>query len=770
MNLKIVSSLFLFFSGNMISLGEQEREIISQVDVRGNKKVEKDAILTILKTKASDSLDLKKIRKDITTLYDLGYFSDIRVYKKYLETGITVIFELEEKPSIVEISFSGLNEITEDSVKEKLETKLYTIVNEATISHDLRMIEKQYLEKGFYLTNVTYKLEDLGPNEVKLQFMIDEGEKVRVGEVHILGNKYFSDVDIISKLMLRPYSRQMAFGSGSIYQDDFLKRDLEFISYYYKDWGFAEVKIAKPLSFLDEDRKYVRLTFQVEEGIQYKVDQISLAGDLLFTDEELLEAMQLKSGDLFRHSRFIKDVEMLIDKYGDLGYAFVDVNPIPTFNKEKQSVSLKYEITKGEKIYFGEIMIVGNSKTRDNVIRREMAVHDTELYSGTRLNNSKKEIERLGFFEEVQIIKDRDEKETSQLNLKVKVKEKPTGQLQGSVSYSPSQGSSESQLFFQGRYDEQNQSGYGLKTNVSAKWNGQKAFNVELGVTNPRVNDSLWSLGTSAFYSRDVRRIVENIEVQEDKIGGSVTVGRRIIELINASIRYQIANVTQTANDFILDQFKEEGLSSSMIFTLSRNDTNNYIDPTEGTEVYLKQQVTGGPILRGDHEFMESSLEASYYYPVDIGESYRTYFKFHGLVSYIYPLREKPVPYFERYMLGGYMDLRGFDYRSIGPYISILQAPGAPVLPWPKGGDKKMLYQFEYFFPLIQEAGIKALFFYDLGRVFDNSESLSFSDFRKDLGFGFRWITPIAPFRFEFAYPYKDGKLGDMVPVFSIGY
>jgi outer membrane protein insertion porin family len=751
----------------------QSGEIVQELDVRGNAKVEKDAILTLLSTRKAAPIDKKTIQEDIEKLFELGYFSDVRIYKRAVEGGVALTIQVVEKPAITSIALEGNEEITEDTLKEKLETKLYTIVNEATIMGDVRMIEKQYAEKGYYLARVTYTLEKKGANEVSLIYHIDEGGKVLVGSVEILGNQFYSDADIISGtpgLASRPFARQTAFSSSSLYQDDFVKRDLEYISFIYRDQGFAEVKVAKPFQFLDVDRDFVRLTFQLEEGLQYDVGTIDVSGDLLFTKEELFEEMRLKPGDLFRYSRFTKDIEMLVDKYGDLGYAYADVNPKTQFDRDKRIVHINYEITKGEKVYFGKMTILGNTKTRDNVIRREFEIADSELYSGTGLTNTKNNINRLGYFEEVQVIKERDEKQQNLLNLNVKVKEKPTGQLQAAIGFTPSQGTEGSQWFGQGRYDEKNQFGRGHSTNLTAKWNGEENYSLDLGFSNPRVNDSWWSAGTSAFYSNEKKRAVDEVLIEEKRFGGSVFIGRRIIELIRFRVTYRLQKIMRKSDEYMLPRFAEEGLASSAIFSILRNDVDNYIDPTSGSEITLSQNFTGGEILKGDQQYMETTLDATAYLPIDFSETYRTYFKIHGVLAYIYPFGDEPVPFPERYRLGGYNDLRGYDYWDIGPRFSLLRAPGGRRTTINKGGDKKMFYQLEYFMPLIPEAGIKSLVFADAGRVYDDDEAVVFSDMYKDVGFGFRWITPIAPFRFEWAYPIIDGQLGDMNIIFYIGY
>lgn len=609
----------------------QSGEIVQELDVRGNAKVEKDAILTLLSTRKASPLDKKVLQEDIRKLFELGYFSDVRIYKKAVDGGVNLVIQVVEKPAITAISLEGNDEITEETLKEKLETKLYTIVNEATIMGDVRMIEKQYAEKGFYLARVTYTLEKKGANEVSLMYHIDEGGKVLVGSVEILGNQFYTDADIISGtpgLASRPFARTTAFSSASLYQDDFVKRDLEYISFIYRDQGFAEVKVAKPFQFLDVDRDFVRLTFQLEEGLQYDVGSIDVSGDLLFTKEELFEQMKLKPGDLFRYSKFTKDIEMLVDKYGDLGYAYADVNPKTQFDREKRLVHINYEITKGEKVYFGKMTILGNTKTRDNVIRREFEIADSELYSGTGLTSTKNNINRLGYFEEVQVIKERDEKQQNLLNLNIKVKEKPTGQLQAAIGFTPSQSGAEgSQWFGQGRYDEKNQFGRGHATNFTAKWNGEENYSLDLGFSNPRVNDSWWSAGASTFYSNEKKKAVDEVVIKETRFGGSVFIGRKIIELIRFRVTYRLQKILRESDEYVLPRFAEEGLASSAIFSLLRTDVDNYIDPTSGSEVTLSQNFTGGEVLKGDQQYMESTLDATAYIPIDFSETYRTYFK-----------------------------------------------------------------------------------------------------------------------------------------------
>ncbi len=749
-----------------------EERIIDFV-IEGNAKVESEAILNVISLKKSSPITSEAVAKDIRALFSLDYFSDIRFFKETTDKGIIVKIKVVEKPAVVNIRFEGLDELKEDDIRNILDTKPYTIVKERTISSDVRKIEKKYAEKGFYLAKVDYLLEEKSKNEVELVFKIDEKGKVLVGDVFILGNNFFSNTDIIDNLATRPYTRQGAYGSSSLFQKDLLNRDVEFISFYYKDNGFANVKVASPITQMDSDQRYVRVTFQVEEGTQYYLGKLSISEDgseRLLQEEDLLNAMQLKNGKLFRYSKFIKDIELLSDRYGDLGFAYADVNPKTNFDEEKKTVDIHFDITKGQKVYFGQFVIMGNTKTRDNVIRREFDVHESELYSGTRLTKSKSNINRLGFFEEVQVIKERSSKEEDLVDLKIKVKEKPTGQVQASLGFSPA-GERKQSWFGQARYDEKNQSGRGWGLNVTGRWAKIEDFDIEVGFVDPKVNDSPWSLGVSVSHRRFIRNYTSDIEVPESQSSASLTVGRDIIELIRGTISFKYTYTKQLKEIFIFEGFTAAGVKRSLTFGLSRRDLDNYIDPSQGTQLNLSHSINGGP-LGGDFQYMESLLESLYYIPVDFTETFRTYFRLRGVVGQLWSYKNQPIPQAERYRLGGHDNLRGYAYWSIGPEQRRLRSPLTSYYNYQLGGDKELFFQFEYLLPLIPKAGIKAVFFADAGRSFHETESLTLQDLQKDVGFGFRWLTPIAPFRFEWAYPYDDQRhaLGDLQFIFTLGY
>ncbi len=755
---------------------KEAEKIIESVSVIGNRKAESEAISSVFTLKKGDQLDRSKVQTDVREIYALGYFSRVDIYERDEGNGIALEIEVKEKPSISEITFAGLHELSEDEIRKQLEVKPFTIVDEGSISNDIRMIEKKYYEKGFYLVDASYELQAKGDTEVSLTFRVLEHGKVLIGDVFLVGNRFFSNEELIGKFAAVPHTRTSAFGSSSLYKGENITRDAEFLTYYYKDSGFADVKVGKPIVEMDQDRRFARVTHQIEEGIQYFVKSIQVSGDVdqvgLYTEKELLEWMTLKPAKLFRYGQFSKDVEMLVDKYGDLGYAYVDVNPLTDFDHEHATVALHYQITKGRKIYFGRMNIVGNTKTRDNVIRRELEVHDSELYSGTKMSESKKNINRLGFFEEVQVVKERDPGLEDLMHLKVKVKEKPTGQMQMALGFSPG-GDTKAAWFGQGRYEDKNQSGRGWATSLMGRWASIENYQIDAGFYNPKLNDGDWSLGFNYEYSIQDRvyAYVAGVEVAQIQQAVSVTVGRKIVELLRGQVTARHSIIRDKEEVLIFDGFQSVGVKNSLILGLFRKDLDNYIDPTQGNVLQLRHNFTGGS-FGGDFQFMETSLDGEYYLPIDYTDSFRTNIKLHSFFGQLHKMGSHPIPTTERYRLGGFNNLRGFGFGAIGPLARKDRTPLSSFYDYNLGGDREVFFQLEYFVPLIPQAGIKALVFTDSGRVYKEGEYPSLSQFDFDVGFGFRWVTPIAPFRFEWAFPYdrETKSLGDLQFIFNIGY
>jgi len=769
-------ALFISFfplANGQIPSRSTPRALVKEIDVRGNRAIQDDAVKGLLDIQIGDELDAASLKEDLKNVFDSGYFKDISVDKEQVDGGVKLIVNVVEKPSVGEIAFVGFEAVTSSSVQDKISVKKYTILDEKKINSDLRLIEQQYVEKGYYLARANYKVESLSSGEVKLIYQVVENNPITVAHVNLLGNAYFSDHELKSGMATREKRWTSWFSNAGTFKDEFVTRDKEYLAYIYRDNGFAEANVSAPSSQLDHSRQSVDVTYYVEEGERFKVTKISFSGDVLFTPEQFDEKMQVKSGNWFRISQFQNDLKILQDMYGDEGYAFVDVLPKTTANREKQTMELEFTFKKGEKAYFRNIVIEGNSKSRDNVIRRALRVVEGERFHATRLEKSKVNIERTGFFQEVTIQREPDVPNRS-VDLKIKVKEKTTGTLSASLGASPKD--KKVDFFAQANYSEANLLGKGWSSGISGQLEPNGSYTISVSATEPSLRDGPWSLGLSGSYRREVIDKTDyrpKSQARARTVG--VTLGRELfVEDLRASLGYEHERETRSLLQRFEKLFVPEGDTESLIQTLSYDKTDNYLQPSEGYYTRLRHtlgtRIFDYGSLGGDHYFGRWDFQATLYVPVVFFQDYRTNFRFSFEPSYVYPVFGKPVPYWKRLKLGNTWTMKAYKDEPITPKVPLIISPSRDeVVLEEKGGNKRFYGSAEYFFPLIQEANLRMVTFYEAGSVLDDNESFKWKNVYHDVGFGFRWQTPIAPFRFDWAWPLSRGRLGESVFVFTFG-
>ena len=764
----------LFIGASFSSAAESLR--LMAVEVEGHVRVESAAIISQLESEVGDKLTPEGVAEDIRSVFAMGYFAEVEARTVPFESpgaqpgDVKLIFQVVEKPAIVAITFQGFTEISPGDVEDKLKSKVFTIVSEDDLSEDLRTIEQMHKEKGYFLAEATYTLTNESLNEVHLEFRLVLGQRLRIGGVNIVGNKRFNDAYLLDLMLSQPYDRSEALLGSPYYLEAAQQRDEQFLSFHYQDHGYAEVKVGTTLKELTVDQRFVNLTFYIEEGLLYHLGEITFSGDLVFSEEELHEMVETSEGSLFRISELRRSLENIMNQYGDLGYAFVDVHPETTFDVKTQKVSIDWQIRKGKKAYFGSVKVIGNTKTRDNVIRRELSIHDGDLYSSTELENSRAQVERLGFFETVKFVRKVDRKNPQILHYTIKVEEKSTGQIQASIGYTPG-GYTDANWFGQGKYEEQNQSGYGWNLGLSATYSNSNNYGTRFNFGNPRVWDSLWSAGFSLEH-RKQNVVALGFDLLERRNSFSVYGGRTLFEKVRGTVGWEMNRTRQESSLYLSDALRMSGDTYGVVFSLSRKDLDNYLDPTEGNQLRLSQRFVGGP-LGGDYSYREAEFEGLYYHPITLGRDYRTHIKLRAEVAQLSSYYGSPPPFFQRYRLGGPFNLRGFAPNSISPRFVFWKSPFDydEQAYYPKGGDRKLVLQAEYYLPLISKARIKALLFADAGRVYDNHEPFVLKGLHADVGFGLRMVTPIGPFRFEWAFPIEEGgSLGPYRFVFNIGY
>lgn len=761
---------------------------IKSVEAQGQRKIEKDAILNRLKSKVGAAYSSDDIRDDVLTLFKTGYFLDVQVDREVSKGEAALVFRVVEKPSIAEIAYEGNSELKSEEIGEAAGIKQFEILNMTKLREGVEKIQKLYEDKGYFLAKIEPKIEDVKKDEsVKVTYKITEGDKVKVKKVIFIGNQKLSDVFLKSKMYTQEEGYFTGLSGSGAYKQEAFERDIQVLRFTYYNQGYIQAKLDRPQVTVTPDKRGIYLTIRVEEGEQYEVGEVDFAGDLMFPRDELFQSIQIDENKVFAYDVLQKDLGELQAKYGDLGYAYANIIPRWNFNEKEKKVNIVFEIDKGNKVYFGSINMVGNSKTRDKVIRREMKIREGELYNETRRRQSLENIQRLGFFEDVNFKTSTPADKLDVMNVEIVVKERSTGQVQVSAGYGTSQG-----LTFGGSVQQTNFLGKGQNLAVSAQLTNISSL-YDVSFTEPYFNDSDWSAGFRVFQSSNTGRA----DYAERKTGGSATLGHPVAENTRFYLTYgynatrldPIYDVTKATNgtdvytlvtDYDLFPInKAEGDASTVSGSLEYDTRNDRFRPSKG--LFARAAVSNSGWLGGNLKYYKASADFRYFKNLFWDVVWRNSVQY-GKIGSLDNVQDPP--FSELFLLGGPYSLRGFRYGRVGRMIysdmTYRRLKASPAFAGATeetlranslrffGGQEQLQYQTELQFPLIREADMFGIVFYDIGEAEDTiSSSRLFSDW----GLGIRWFSPIGPLRFEWGFPIEKDPLyhESMVFEFSIG-
>lgn len=713
---------------------------IDSIEIEGNRKVESEAILEKLTSKPEQILDNYLLRKDIQRIYEMRYFDEVEAWHKQSNGKQILLLRLKEKPIISKVEFEGNDEINDEDLKGQIKTKDFQILDVATLKNDVLALQKHYEEKGFFIAQASYSVSPNENGSVDVIFQIKEWDKVMVKKVTFLGNKAISDEELKGFMQTREESNFSGLsGSGNFKELNF-QTDVERLKYLYKTRGHLQVNISNPIVTVSEDKRWIFITMQVTEGPQFSLNGIYFNGELLFTESEMIEKLKLKVGDTYNEENLRLDIQTLTEMYQDKGYAFANVirnlEIVPGENK----VDVHFSFEKGKICHFGKIIMKGNSKTRDKVLRRELKIHEGMMYSGSKLRISKENVNRLGFFQPDSVIfntvaqKGKDDI----LDVEISVKERATGQISLGAGYSTA-----TQGFIQASIAQNNFRGLGqiLNFNMSLASN-QQIYNV--GFTEPYLFDTKWTAG--ADYFRTVSNFIRSF--QYEKHGFDFRVGYPIFDYTRLfmTYRYEDNTIRDVANPTI-DPKLENGSAGSIQTSVVHDRRNNVFESTAGYFGSASVEYTGAG---GIQRWAKTDLEGRYFKSVweDL------IFKTRILGSQIFKTTDRGIPRIERFSMGGARNMRGYRLEDIGPLIRANNLQTGAVDTFNKGGLFQLLTTYELEHPIIKDAGLKWVVFADAGNVWEERIGQD-GDYalRANYGFGFRWFSPIGVLRFEFGFP-----------------
>lgn len=763
--------------------GAAEEVKVTFVEVQGNKRIETATILAKIRTKEGETFSPAQIKEDIKVLYQLGHFEDVQVKTEGFENGIRVIFSIKEKPLIREIAFEGNKETDSEDLKKDLTLLPRTAFNMQLIQENADKIRLKYQDKGYYNAVVMPVVSELRSGDRNVLFYIEEDEKVKLEDIIVTGNKAISSKKIKKAMKTQERWFFSFLGRSGSLRTEELREDLETIRNLYFNEGYIQVQVDEPVieaktytkrtclifgkqkTYTEKNEIVVRI--HIKEGDQFRVGSTTLKGNTILLDSELMKEIQLKPGDIFSRQVLREDINRIMERYDGIARPFASVVPQFNIDPERRTVSLTIDIQEGGEVRIGRINISGNTKTRDKVIRREMRLDEGDLYSKKALRRSYERINNLNFFETVDLVPNRRDQDPI-MDLDVKVKEKLTGNMSIGGGYS-----SVDHLIGIFEITQGNLGGRGQLVKFKTQWGGTRRTFM-LSFMEPYLFDKpVW--GKVDLYNQTQE--YDGYTLKSN--GFSLGVGKNFTEYVSGALKYSLdkSDVTLSGTtqppQMLLDQIDIYGKTistSSVTASLQRDSRDYYLDPKSGSRNSVYVEYAGGS-LGGDPNFVKSVVDSGWYLPL----FWDTVFMLRGRIGYAGSLIDKPLPSGERFFVGGPSTVRGFKYGAAGPIDEFDNR---------LGGNKELIFNAEYSFPIVPAARLKGVLFYDAGSAFhehgylvntDGSlrsvpNRIGFGNLRHSVGWGFRWFTPIGPLRFEWGYVIHE-KPEDQVSKFefSIG-
>jgi outer membrane protein insertion porin family len=717
---------------------------IVRIEFKGNRKIEGSAITQVLKSAVGDILTDENLSTDIKAIFKMGYFDDVTVEVTDISEGKVIAFNVVEKPMITEIRINGNKALKKDEIEGVMTVRSRQTVNPEKLKADMEKIKTLYDSKGFYNAEIRHAIEKEGERDVHVVISIVENEKLFIRNIVFEGNRTFTTKELKNMMTTTEWGIFHIITDSGVLKKDQLKQDVGKVNAFYLNNGFINAQVGEPV--ITREKEGITVKIPVSEGKQFRVGKVAITGDELKTQRaDLLAKLQIKKKDFFDREAIIKDMDYLAQVCNDEGFANADVAPRTEPQEKTQTVDVAYEIVKKKPVYFNRINIIGNTKTRDKVIRRELFVVEGDLYSRTKLKDSYLALNRLRYFEEIDFQTQKGPDETL-TDVNISVKEKATGMFSIGAGYSALD-----QAVVSAQVSQQNLFGRGQTLSLKASL-GSRFTLYDLSFTEPWLFDiplrskfDLWNL----YREYDTYKL--------DSSGFGTVLGYPLSRYVTGYVGYRLSfdtvkEVLDTASYYIKKQVGKTS-SSGVSLSITRDSTDDIMFPSTGSKNTVSLEHTGGPLL-GDVSFTRYGATSAWFFPLP----FDTVFGIRGRIGYMTANEGKEVPIYERYYLGGINSLRGL--REVGP---IDPATGTVI-----GGLTLLNFNVEYIFPLIKNAGMKAVVFFDTGNSWESGYHAG--DMRKTAGVGVRWYSPIGPLRLEWGHV-LDRKEGEATSrwEFSIG-
>ena len=741
----LLSSLLIFACNAAAQVGPGA--IVRDIEIRGNRLTQESTIRFYLETEDGKAYVPRTLSEDIKRLYALETFDDIRVTAEEVEGGMRLIITVTEKPTVRQVTYSGNRAIQEEEIDERIQLKERSTFDRGLLNDTITGLQNHYRESGYYFAHVRPEITPVADNQVDIDLIITEGRRIHIRRIQFTGNTYFTDNQLRKEVQLKEYFLPIVSDSASLYRPEVLRVDLQLLEQLYQNSGFVNVQLGEPVVEINREAGAIAVTVPIaREGEQYKVGAVTLTGSEVFNSEELRDLVRVTSGEIYSRETVRRDILTLTEAYADQGYAFADIVPTVSLDQQTRLVNLSFTTHPGPKVYIGRIDIIGNERTQDRVIRRELRLDEGELFSGSKLRRSRQRLNNLQYFEEVNI-DTRGRAEDDLLDFEVQLRERATGQFSAGLGFS-----SVENVIFTVSVVQSNLFGRGQTVSANAHIGGISQ-DFSLSFREPWLYGRPISLGASVF-----NRAEDFQTFDVNRTGASLSLGRAIGEFarISAAYRYEvldISNLSASASE-LLQQSQGKSTTSSVTPSILRDSRDNVFNPSEGSVNSFEIQLAG---LGGDNRYYRAIGNSTWYFalPAEMTGFVRGRFGFGDGFG------DRVLPASERFFLGGVTTIRGFEFRDIGPE----DEAGNPL-----GGTSFVQFNIEIGRSL--GSVLRVVAFVDAGNVYDSDNDFDIGSLRRSAGLGIRIVTPIGPIRLDYGFKLDKrpgesaGRLGFLLGTF----
>ena len=762
----------------MVMGSSAEAQVVPRIDallVEGNVRSDQQAILRVMRTQPKAPLDRMVLSEDIKRIYRLGFYQDIKMLVEKRNGQSFLVIRVIEKPSIRKVSYENNEELSDEEIKEVVDIRPYAALNPEQLTRTAENIKDLYVEKGYFLAEVKWRLENVENNQVDVTFTIEEKDEVSVARIEIIDtadrdnddeDEPLDDQYIKDRLETREGGMLAGIFGGGTFKSEAFDRDVSRIGHFFWDRGYIKAKVGTPKIELAADRKEIYITVPVIRGKRYKTGALDIGGDLLREKKALMKLVKLAKDDWFSTGKLRGSIDAVGRIYKDEGYAYVNISPNTRINDSTLTVDVNFNIKRGEKVRIGRIEIVGNERTRDKVIRREVRLYEGEYYSTTALERSERLINRLGYFEPGSVkLRTKRGSTPNTMDVTIEVKEKPTGSFQIGAGFSTVES-----FVAQAQISQNNLFGRGQTLSFQGNFSAIRSI-ANIRFFEPYFLDSRINFGLNLYRFENVYA-----DFTRESYGGDLTLGYPLTDDWGVSSTYKLEEVAirsggfagTSTNDTRLSIYGK-GVTSSLRLSVYYDTRNNRLFPTDG--LYANTSVEHAPdFLLSENRFTRYRAQGRYYYGLGLG----VVAKVRADWGLIYGHDSTGVPLFERFFVGGPLTVRGFERNTLSPTLSIINggAPYGTSYRINQGGTEQFLLNAEVEYPIFQQVGIRGVFFFDGGNAYQIDDNLQtkLNSLRYAWGFGVRWFSPMGPLRFEWGFPFAPRDLEpSSVFEFSIG-